>query len=524
MGNHLPGTDLNSGTRQPGSRRWTIAGLVLAAALHFSVYGAATNPVVPTPGPRPGLRTNPPPVKTPPKIAVPPAGAPRPAAAGAITNALAGKAGTNVAASAKQTNDPSGLAITAQKLGASIKSLPSHPFFYPVVGVLVVGLAGLLVYRQVKGKSRRPASPAVGAVSKLAKPAARKASHSCNVLELTPEASRVWQFDARGAGFALRTQETTLPGERLPSGMVAKDWRDLFQPRLNIAWLPYETVFLRVIQLPKSDFEETLSMVEFQLEKLSPIPLAQIVWSLHVLSHAQGDQQTVIVTIVARSFVEEYLGKLEGQGYLADRLDLPMVDQLQATPITDDGAYIYPEPGSGSKKALVAWWYGGILQSLDLLSLPVADRAKGIREQVLQMAWAGEMGGWLNTPPKWHLVADNDTAAVWEPALREGLDQAIEREQPLSSGDLAGLSAKRGAHADSRANLLPVEFSERYKNQFFDRLWMRGVGAVIAVYLVGVGIYLVALQVLRFQTSRVENQVAVVSVNYTNAIRASRTS
>jgi len=55
---------------------------------------------------------------------------------------------------------------------------------------------------------------------------------------------------------------------------------------LNVAWLPSEEVFLRVIELPKSNFEETRSMVELQLEKLSPMPVAQIVWAIHILPSA----------------------------------------------------------------------------------------------------------------------------------------------------------------------------------------------------------------------------------------------
>ena len=119
----------------------------------------------------------------------------------------------------------------------------------------------------------------------------------------------------------------------------------MWQPRLNVAWLPPENVFLRVIELPRSNFEETLAMVELQLEKLSPLPVAQIVWTIHVSAAATnrgGDLQTVIVVIAARNAVEEFLGKLEGQGYLADRLEAPMLDELEATPATEDGAWIYP--------------------------------------------------------------------------------------------------------------------------------------------------------------------------------------
>ena len=160
------------------------------------------------------------------------------------------------------------------------------------------------------------------------------AIHTCNVLQVGAQARQLWQFDARARGFALNREQTTVAGESLPAKLVTKDWRSLWQRKLNVAWLPSEGVFLRVAQFPASDFDETLAMVELQLEKLSPMPVTQIVWSIYILPQAEGTLQTVIVLMVSRNQVEEYLGQLEGQGYLADRLELPLLDQLQATTIT----------------------------------------------------------------------------------------------------------------------------------------------------------------------------------------------
>ena len=233
----------------------------------------------------------------------------------------------------------------------------------------------------------------------------------CNILHAGTDAHRLWQFDAKGGGFALKREHGGASGEPLPFNLVAKSWRSLWQPKLNVAWLPPENVFLRVVELPRINFEETLAMVELQLEKLSPIPVTQIVWNIHLLPHTEGNLQTVIVMIVARNTVEEFLGQLEGQGYLADRLELPLLDQLQATTITRNGAWIYPEVAGGRNAALVAWWYGGVLQNLSLITLPAANRPESLKEQLLQMAWAGELEGWLPAPPAWHLVADAPTAA-----------------------------------------------------------------------------------------------------------------
>jgi hypothetical protein len=282
--------------------------------------------------------------------------------------------------------------------------------------------------------------------------------------------------------------------------------------------LPPEHVFLRVAQFPASDFAETVSMVELQLEKLSPIPVAQIVWSVQVLPQAEGTLQTVIVMIVARTVVEEFLGQLEGQGYLADRLELPRLDQLLATPVTGNGAWVYSDPGAPNT-ALVAWWYSGVLQNLALITLSPANRVASLKDQLLQMSWAGELEGWLTDAPSWHLVADATTATEWEPALRGAVDQPIEIIPTLAPPELAAKTATRAVQSEPQANLLPGEFSTRYQQQFVDRLWMRGVGAVIGLYVLGVLIYFARLQFEQYRTSRVEQQVAFVGPIYTNAMQ-----
>src|ERR1700677_71515 len=126
--------------------------------------------------------------------------------------------------------------------------------------------------------------------------------NSCNIVQLTPEMSRLWQFEAKG-NFKLNREvrvESDLP---IPSKLAAKSWNSFWQPKLNVAWLPPENVFLRVIELPKSTLEETVSMVELQLEKLSPMPVTQIVWTIRILPQETGDLQTVVVVIAGRSAV-----------------------------------------------------------------------------------------------------------------------------------------------------------------------------------------------------------------------------
>jgi hypothetical protein len=345
--------------------------------------------------------------------------------------------------------------------------------------------------------------------------------HSCNVLHITGDRRRVWQFDARRDQFTQGREVTATNGQPLPYTWVTKTWRSLWQPKLNIAWLPPQNIFLRVIQLPKSSFEETRSMVELQLEKLSPIPVTQVVWSLHVLPQAAGDLQTVVVVLAERDVVEKFLGTLEAEGYLADRLEIPVLDQLQASTVEGDGAWIYPALSGEKNSAVVAWWSGGALQNLNLINVPeTGDPAASLGAQLSQITWAGELEGWIKSTPTWHLVAEDAVAVEWETMLRPALNAPIQVKAPVPTAKLAALTAQRSAASDAQSNLLPREFSKRYDQQFHDRLWMRGLGAVVAIYVVGVVIYLLVLGFASWQTGRVESKVKNLSTQYTNAIQA----
>jgi hypothetical protein len=476
----------------------------------------------PRPGlpPQPGISTNLPPgaartgaraLPTPARVQVP-----------GKTNAIPG------VARAGASNKAAPATGAKERFLKTLRDWQKTSTFYPSIGVGVVCfcLVVVLVVRLYKQKAAKagkavPAQAAAPIAARPAKRKARKASiHACNVLQVGPQSRQVWQFDAHGRGFTLNREQTSFAGEPLPAKLVAKDWHSLLQRKLNIVWLPPERVFLRVVQLPASDLDETVSMVELQLEKLSPMPVTQIVWSIYVLPHAEGNLQTVIVMIVSRNEVEEFLGQLEGQGFLADRLELPLLDQLQATTITRSGAWIYPDAPSGRNAALVAWWYDGVLQNLDLITLPPTNRPQSLKEQLVQMAWAGELEGWLTSPPAWHLVADASTAAEWEPALRTGLEQSIEVTAPVPAAGLAALTAARAAQSGSEGNLLPAEFSTRYQQQFVDRLWMRSLGAVVLLYVLGVLVYFARLELELYRTNAVEQLATQRGPIYTNALQS----
>src|SRR5205085_931833 len=109
---------------------------------------------------------------------------------------------------------------------------------------------------------------------------------------------------------------------------------------------------------------------------------------------------------------------------------------------------------------VVAWWYGGTLQSVSLLHLPpVEERGAFLREQIAQMAWAGELEGWITAPPRRFLVATPAIASVWQPMLQEGSPQEIEVVAPLPDLELAKLTARRATRDPAPASLVPPEYT-----------------------------------------------------------------
>jgi hypothetical protein len=489
--------------------------LAFSLGLALPLAGGQGPPTVPLP--TRGGRTNLPAI---PRLS--PTNAPGLSRSASKTNATVGsaKSGPTNAVAAKAPAVKGGTGTQGRVLEYWQRLRKSESFYAVMAsvgaGCLALVLAIRLLLRRTRKAGQGAAAPAGPAWSGKAGKQPKRI-HACNVLLAGADTRQLWQFDARNGGVHLNRALTSLPGESLPG--VRKDWSQVWSQRLNIAWLPPEHVFLRVAQFPRADFAETASMVELQLEKLSPLPVTQIVWTLQIVPHASGDMQTVILVIVSRNIVEEFLGKLEGQGFLADRLEVSLLDQLQATAITEDGAWIYPEGMGGQNQALVAWWYGGVLQNLDIITFPAANRAESLKEQVLQMAWAGEMEGWLTAPPSWHLVADETVAAEWEPALRVGLEQPVELVEPLRAPDLAARTAARATRSDAGGGLLPSEFSTRYHQQFVDRLWMGVLGSVVVLYLAGVLVYFVALSFLNYKTRGVEKQVAGLGQIYTNAMQ-----
>ncbi len=343
---------------------------------------------------------------------------------------------------------------------------------------------------------------------------------SCNLIEPASEGSRLWQFSVSSKKVKLSGDLRVAEGDNPPAKAVAKDWSDMLSRKLNIATLPPEKVFLRVVELPACEPEELLPMVEFQIEELSPLPAVQTVWSAEVVPGSTGQEgnQTVLVTIAERSEVEERLDELEAANYLSDRVEVPLLRELVSGEPKADGAHIQLVQGADSVLALVSWWFGGRLCDINSFNLPDHEASRGtLVEKINSVAWAGEVAGWMPGDPACHLAKRGDVVGDWKAALADCFGERISEVEPVSEVDLATAAAEFAARAEA-PGLMIEEYSIRNRQRFQDGLWMEGIKGVVALMLLGLLGFYVYGSMLKGTLNDKQEKLAIQGGHYTNAL------
>lgn len=342
--------------------------------------------------------------------------------------------------------------------------------------------------------------------------------NSCNVLMDAAGQTRLWSFGgAEGHPTGTLAMSASDP---LPAKVVGKGWAQLVRPSLNIAWLADQPVFLQWVNLPTDDPKEIPSMLELQIEKLSPLPVAQVVWAWELLPGKATSGISVLLLVAERSGVEGLLGRLEQRGFDTDRVESPLLQLVAGTQFASDGAYVFLSRTGGRRDSLVGWVKDGSLCCLSVVH--VSEGPEASRQLVVElnrMAWAGEVEGWGSGLSVVHLVTDSETSEALKGPLEEALGLPVSVISSPSEVELAKACAQRTMAGEVRANLLPAEFLGRYKQQFTDRLWMGGLMAVFGAYLIGVLIYFAVVEVQKFRQSRLADVMARLNVEYTEALR-----
>lgn len=373
--------------------------------------------------------------------------------------------------------------------------------------------------------------------------------HACNVLSVDGDTRRLHHFSVGKSGVTPAGGFEAGTGKPLPANLVARDWRLLVRSRLDVAWMPPEAVFLRAVPLPACAPEELAGMIEFQLEKLSPMPPAQVVWTVESVPHPgtssanpssanPSSQHTAVVTIVARSVVEAFVDSLEQGGYQADRIELPGLRRLLVRPVSGDSLRVVLEGPADGRVALIGWWVSGVLREVSRIRLPAEGAADHLTAHLHGTAWAAEMDGWLSGIPAVTLVVegaasgaasgpavgsaaspglDARTVALRE-ALRDWSNRTVEVETSAPEPELARLTAEHALRPVT-ASLIPDEVRQRQRRLYVDSLWVKGLTALAMTYLAGVFVYLAVLTFRRSSVDTLRDETRAMALQYTNTLQ-----
>ena len=343
---------------------------------------------------------------------------------------------------------------------------------------------------------------------------------SCNLIEPAIEGSRLWQFSASSKKVRLSGDLRVPENEEPPAKVVSKTWTDIFSRKMNIATIPTEEVFLRVVNLPECEPEELLPMLEFQIEELSPLPLAQVVWSAEKVTGATNENgnQTVIVMIASRDSVESRLTDLESLGFLADRVEVPKLREFFAIESRDDGSHIQLIQGADSVLAVISWWFEGQLRDVNSFNLPDQEASReALVEKINRVTWAGEVSGWMPAEAICHLAKCGDVSADWQEALTRCFGGRIREVEPMSEVDLATTTVEY-ATKTAAPGLMLEDYAKRYRQRFQDSLWMEGIKGVVAMLLLGLVAYFGYGNYLQSKLDDLVLQAKREGAQFTNAL------
>ena len=331
----------------------------------------------------------------------------------------------------------------------------------------------------------------------------------CNVLSAPSGARVLWKFSPDSRGAKLSAERRLNDVERLPGEWVNKGLKTLFgHEKVNIGWLRADQVFVRAVHLPAADLTELHSMLDLQMEKLSPLAAGQMAWTFEPFGSPIDGLQTVILVVLERRVVDTTLTALQGNGFLADKLDLPFLRELAASKFEGDGTWVFLGVDGSPTRCLVAWHYKGTLQAVNLFHLGEGDqRPDRLFEQLTQTIWAGEIEGWLSQPPTWNLIGTDSALAFWQPKFAAWSNTTPSTRNGLKDDELAALTAQHAGVLPPEMTLVPPDFILRYKQALIDRTWMSALFAIGMIYMVVVTAYLGYVEYHRFQLSRAEDQV-----------------
>ncbi len=264
--------------------------------------------------------------------------------------------------------------------------------------------------------------------------------------------------------------------------------------RLHVG-LPAETLLLRVVALPHASAEELRGMVELQMDKISPFPVEDMVFSHEVLE--RGAELSRVLVVAARLNGLEDVGRLlKGAGVQAERLDAammgwwPLLHEIEAVPASGRHVHLMVHEG-GSDMLVTLNGHPIAMRRLPEIGAD-ADAQTWARDMVWEinhslMALELEHGGEADdSMTVWHGggQARAGATALHDLCENKPEQRSLEELPPLSEG-----LARRALRGDAGLlDLTPQRWRSDERRQRFRKRMKQAAAALAALWVAGMGL------------------------------------
>lgn len=301
----------------------------------------------------------------------------------------------------------------------------------------------------------------------------------------------------------------------------ASELRDRLDPRLHriATAVACEHVLCETVKLPTAEPGELKQMLDLQIDRLTPLPLEEVVYGFQPLSVADG-QTEMLVAIARKEVVNERVGALEAVGLPAEvvsldvlavfrdlvaRGALPQDDNLNALVFVSDPAMnviIHSRGRPVAVRSILCVAEAAREELQRTLLAAQAEQTRGALGEVAFMPWGVDRG-----------AACEQLARVWGATGRRLPE--IPGLSPASS-----LCAESAAAAEqTRLNLLPDEWRQRRRAARLRRQLTRAAMIAGSVYVAGLLVFLALLFVRQSRLSHLRAQANALRPQYAEARR-----
>ncbi len=275
-----------------------------------------------------------------------------------------------------------------------------------------------------------------------------------------------------------------------------------FGRRIAVA-LSSERLLLRIMSLPSDEEDELQSMVQLQVDKLSPFADADTVWSYEILASEDGSSH-VLVAMAGKKFLDRVSFVLKSAGIRFERLDCGSMGLIQA--LSDAGAVdgigreviIFP----GAKTAEILVFQDGRPVAVRTADMP---EDSGPEEAGLELG--RDIAYTLLSLEVEHGVAAEQRIRAWVP---ESLDPAViaaagrETDAEIScesmdelSSVAEGVAVRESSRRRGLLDLTPLEWRQARLEKGFKKRVIGWTTGIIVFWLALVGLGMGFLQVQR---------------------------